>query len=167
MGHVLEHHLEGLPAEADRSRVAHVPGRGIVVPFRHQLDDGGDERGPEPPCDCLGGGPEHEVVFPGDHVGAVLLDAAGGHDRGGGASGDPVADLHPGQLLDEDAVPRGDGAFGVQRVPRVVGGRAASGADGHDEGSSEPDAAANPRSFAHPSPDLLMERRSPERHRDP
>ena len=108
-------------------------GRRIVVALRHQFDDGSDQRVPEPPRDGLGGGPQHHVVLSGDHVGTVLFDPAGRHDRGGGAVRDAVADLHPGQFLDEDAVEGGDGPLRVERVPGMVLGAAAEREERQEE----------------------------------
>ena len=128
-----EHHLEGVLGEAERSGKAHVAGRRVVIALRHQLDDGSDQRAPEPPGDGLGGGPQHDVVLAGDHVGAVLFDAAGRDDRSGGAVRDAVADLHPGQFLDEDAVEGGDGPLRVEGVPGMVLGPAAESEERREE----------------------------------
>ena len=124
--HVSEDHLEGLLGEAEGPREPHMPGGRVVVPLGHELDDGCDQRAAQPPGDRFRGCPKHHVVLPGDHVGTVLLDAAGGDDRSGCAVGDPVANLHPGELFNEDAVERRDGPLGVERVPGMILGLAAA-----------------------------------------
>ncbi len=88
---------------ADRSREAHVPGRGIDPSLGDVGDDRRHQRVAQRARDLLGERTRANVVLAERHVRAVLLGSADGHEDRGRAGGDPVAQLGPGEVLDEYA----------------------------------------------------------------
>ena len=107
---------------ADRSGEAHVPGGRLDAALGHVGDHRRDQDVAEALGDARGERLDADVVLAERHVRPALLGAADRNDHRRRAGADVVAQLGPGQILEEDRLRR-------RRAGRIGEGEAETGSD--------------------------------------